>query len=90
MTRALPPLQKSLVVYGEKRFCFSCHNQTVPLVALRIARRRSDGTWYVASRSEPFQPYFEIGFPYGKDQFIAVAASAWATAALALALPPVP
>src|SRR5690242_10405541 len=38
--RALPPLQKSLVVYAEKRDCFSCHNQAVPLAALKIARTR--------------------------------------------------
>ena len=44
----------------------------------------------MASRSKPFQLYFESGFPYGKDQFIAVAASGWAAAALALALPPKP
>src|SRR5262249_24197862 len=28
------------VVYSEKRDCFSCHNQAVPLVALEIARTR--------------------------------------------------
>ena len=38
--RALPPLQKSLIVYAEKRDCYSCHNQGVPLVALAIARSR--------------------------------------------------
>jgi hypothetical protein len=42
----------------------------------------------VGSRSKPFQTYFESGFPYGKDQFISLAASSWATTALALALPP--
>jgi squalene cyclase len=57
-------------------------------VAFLLRSQKTDGTWFVASRSKPFQPYFESGFPYGKDQFIAVAASAWATAALALALPP--
>ena len=46
-----------------------------------------DGSWHVVSRSKPFQPYFESGFPYGKDQFISMAASGWATAALALATP---
>ncbi len=46
-----------------------------------------DGSWHVVSRSKPFQPYFESGFPHGKDQFISMAASAWATAALALAAP---
>ena len=56
-------------------------------VAFLLRTQRADGTWFVASRSRPFQLYFESGFPYGKDQFISVAASGWATAALALALP---
>jgi squalene-hopene cyclase-like protein len=41
-----------------------------------------DGTWKVKSRSIPFQPYYESGFPHGKDQFISISASGWATAAL--------
>ncbi len=56
-------------------------------VSFLLRDQKSNGTWFVASRSHPFQPYFESGFPYGKDQFIAVAASGWATAAIALALP---
>ena len=59
-------------------------------VAFLVRTQKDDGTWFVASRSQPFQLYFESGFPYGKDQFIAVAASGWAAAALALALPPGP
>jgi hypothetical protein len=47
----------------------------------------ADGTWHVRSRSKPFQAYFETGFPHGKDQFISSAATGWAAAALALALP---
>lgn len=54
-----------------------------------LAAQRKDGTWLVRSRSEPFQTYFESGFPHGKDQFISLAASGWAATALALALPPV-
>jgi hypothetical protein len=50
--------------------------------------QRPDGSWYVKSRSRPFQTYFESGFPYGKDQFISIAASGWAVTALALACPP--
>ena len=50
-----------------------------------IADQRADGSWFVASRSKPFQPYFESGFPYGKDQFISMAASSWAVTALSLA-----
>ena len=52
-----------------------------------IADQREDGSWFVASRSKPFQPYFESGFPYGKDQFISMAASSWALTALAMACP---
>ena len=59
-------------------------------LAFVLQMQKADGTWFVASRSRPFQLYFESGFPYGKNQFIAVAASGWATAALALALPEKP
>src|SRR5262249_10167341 len=52
-----------------------------------LGTQREDGTWYVRSRSRPFQLYFESGFPHGKDQFISLAASSWATTALALSLP---
>jgi hypothetical protein len=56
--------------------------------AFLLGNQRADGTWYVKSRSKPFQPYYESGFPHGKDQFISMAASAWAVTALALACPP--
>ncbi len=51
-----------------------------------LKTQRADGTWFVKSRSKPFQPYYESGFPHEKDQFIAIAASGWATAALAFAV----
>ena len=51
-----------------------------------LRTQKADGSWYIQSRSKPFQPYYESGFPHGKDQFISVAASGWATAALAAAL----
>jgi hypothetical protein len=57
-------------------------------VAYLLKTQRPDGTWYVKSRSKPFQPYYESGFPYEKDQFIAISASGWATAALAFACEP--
>jgi len=50
-----------------------------------VASQRPDGSWWVSSRSKPFQEYFESGFPHGTDQFISMAAAGWATAALALA-----
>jgi hypothetical protein len=42
-----------------------------------------DGSWYLKSRSIAFQPYFESDFPYGHDQWISAAATAWASMALA-------
>jgi hypothetical protein len=47
---------------------------------------KPDGTWYVQSRSFPFQKQFEGGFPYGKDQWISAAATSWAVMALALTI----
>jgi hypothetical protein len=47
----------------------------------------ADGSWHVTTRSKPIQTYFESGFPHGKDQFISLSASGWATTALALACP---
>ena len=52
-----------------------------------MSTQQSDGSWHVKSRSDPFQTYFESGYPHGKDQFISIAAAGWATTALALALP---
>lgn len=51
-----------------------------------LSKQLEDGSWHVASRSKPFQKYYETGFPHGKDQFISAAASGWAATALALAL----
>lgn len=52
--------------------------------------QQADGSWYVVTRAKPFQAYYESGFPHGKDQFLSIAASSWATMALALALPETP
>lgn len=46
-----------------------------------------DGSWKVVSRSDPFQKYFETGFPHGPDQFISTMASCWAVLALCQGLP---
>ncbi len=47
-----------------------------------------DGSWYVQSRAWPFQPSFDSGFPFGKDQWISAGATAWATMALVLQVEP--
>ena len=53
-----------------------------------LRTQAADGTWHVKSRAIWLQPYFESGFPYGKDQFISTAGTAWAAMALAAAQPP--
>lgn len=45
-----------------------------------------DGSWFVATRSKPVQPYFDNGDPHGKNQFISTPATCWAIAALAAGL----
>jgi hypothetical protein len=53
-------------------------------IAFLLKTQLEDGSWYVKSRAIPFQPYFESGFPHGHDQWVSMAASNWATTALAL------
>lgn len=51
-------------------------------VEFLLSTQIEDGSWYVRSRSIPFQPYFESGFPHGHDQWISAAATNWAAMAL--------
>jgi hypothetical protein len=48
----------------------------------------ADGTWWVHTRSHPFQPPMESSFPHGKDGWISSAATSWAVLALATSLDP--
>jgi len=56
-------------------------------VAFLIRTQRADGTWLLKSRSKPFQPYYESGFPHKNDQFISSSATAFAVVALLPAVP---
>ena len=56
-------------------------------VAYLLRTQFDDGSWRVRSRSLPVQPYYESGFPHGRNQFISCAATGWAATALALACP---
>ena len=51
-----------------------------------IKTQLEDGSWYVKTRALPIQPFFESGFPYGRDQWISAAATNWAATALALSV----
>ncbi|MFP6874353.1 MAG: prenyltransferase/squalene oxidase repeat-containing protein [Verrucomicrobiales bacterium] len=54
-------------------------------LAYLLRTQKEDGSWFVKSRSKPIQKFFDNGDPHGKDQFISMAATSWATAALAKA-----
>jgi len=51
-----------------------------------LRTQHDDGAWHVQSRAVKMLPYFESGFPFGDDQWISAAGTAWASIALASAL----
>lgn len=53
-----------------------------------LRTQAADGTWHVRTRSLEFQPYFESGYPYQRDQWISAAGTAYATLAIAAAVEP--
>jgi hypothetical protein len=59
-------------------------------VGFLLASQEQDGSWHVRSRSPKIQPYFQGGFPHDHDQWISVAATAWAVTALVEAVEPAP
>ncbi len=59
-------------------------------ISYLLRTQASDGTWHVKTRALWLQPYFESGFPYGTDQFISAAGTAWASIALSVAVDPAP
>jgi ankyrin repeat protein len=54
-------------------------------VRFLLSTQLEDGSWHVATRAIPAQPYFDSEFPHARDQFISAAATNWATMALAQA-----
>lgn len=59
-------------------------------ISFLLKTQVDDGSWLVVSRARGTQPYIDSGFPYGTDQFISAAGTAWATSALLLSLDVVP
>jgi ankyrin repeat protein len=58
-------------------------------VAFLLRTQFEDGSWWVKSRAWPFQSHFDGGFPHGRDQWISIAGTAWATMGLMTLLEPV-
>ncbi len=91
----LPAMPPDAYATGEAVFALgSAGGITVSNPAFRngvdylLSTQASDGSWHVRSRAIWLQPYLDSGFPYGQDQFISTAGTAWATLALTLAAEP--
>jgi hypothetical protein len=56
-------------------------------VGFLLRTQLDDGSWLVRSRTVPFQPYKESGFPHGKNQWISASGTSWAVLALSLGEP---
>jgi N-acyl-D-amino-acid deacylase len=61
----------------------ACHTAIRKGVEFLLKTQQADGSWFVKTRSRPVQVFFDNGDPHGKSQFISIAATGWATAALA-------
>jgi ankyrin repeat protein len=57
-------------------------------VQFLLRTQYEDGSWWVHSRTWPFQPHFDSGFPHGNDQWISAGGTAWATLALLQTIKP--
>ena len=90
--RQLPTMSADAYATGQALHALNAagispHSEAYQKGAAYLLRTQlDDGTWLVRSRGFGFQPYFETGFPHGRDQFISAAATSWAVMALAAAI----
>jgi hypothetical protein len=50
--------------------------------------QKEDGSWFVEARTTPVQIFVDTDFPHGKNQFLSLSATCWATMALSLTVEP--
>jgi hypothetical protein len=90
----LPTLQSDAYATGIALFALheagiaSTHRVSQAGLKYLLSTQGTDGTWHVKSRSLEFQPYFESGYPYARDQWISAAGAAYAVLAIAAAVEP--
>jgi ankyrin repeat protein len=80
--------------YATGQALYALHEIGVPTgdvwrrgIRFLLRTQLEDGSWHVKTRAAGFQPYFQSGFPHEHDQWISAAGTAWATMALASAIP---
>ncbi len=91
--KQLPSMGSDAYATGEALYALNVGGQmpaTDPVYAKGVKyllnTQAADGSWHVKSRSIWLQPYFESGFPYGQDQWISAAGTAWAVMALSVSV----
>jgi ankyrin repeat protein len=88
----LPTMRPDAYASGQALYALGVAGEAASSDAYRrgvqylLRTQLEDGSWYVQSRAIGFQPYFDAGFPHGRDQFISTAATSWAVTALSDAL----
>jgi ankyrin repeat protein len=87
----LPAMASDAYATGEALYALNAGGKVQPADAVYskgvrylLGTQAADGSWHVNTRSIWLQPYFESGFPYGHDQWISAAGTAWATMALSV------
>jgi ankyrin repeat protein len=89
----LPTMQST--AYSTGKSLVALHLAGIPATSSAYQRgvkwlltsQQEDGSWYVQTRALGFQPWFDAGFPHGRDQWISAAGTNWAAMALTYALP---
>ena len=56
-------------------------------LAFLLKTQYQNGAWFVRTRAYPTQPYFDSGYPFGRNQWISAAGAGWASLAIANTLP---
>jgi hypothetical protein len=90
----LAAVESDAYATGQALYALTTAGQIVPAdevwvkgAGFLLRTQRPDGSWLVRTRSNPFQPLKESGFPHGRDQWISAAGTSWAAMALGAALP---
>ena len=91
----LPTLNMATDAYATGQVLVALHEAgSVPVentiyqrgFAYLLLNQKSDGSWFVAKRTAPGQPFVDVDFPHGESQFISFSGTCWAIAALSLGI----
>lgn len=81
--------------YATGSSLYALHEAGIPVtdsayrkgIAFLLKNQYQNGAWFVKTRAYPTQPYFDSGYPFGRNQWISAAGAGWALLAIANTLP---